>query len=110
MKCALAVVAVKRGSRRLFSIRDMPRPVGGVDEEQILVPVVVKIEEGHAAAHGFGQQLLAVSAGIVGEVNARCGCDVGELHRRDGRFALDGFRGAEGGDLVSVCTVFARIR
>jgi len=54
-----AVVAVERRGRGRFVRGRVPRPVAGVDEEQILMAVVVVIEEGHAAAQGFRHSNLS---------------------------------------------------
>ena len=54
----------------------------GIDEEQVLVAVVVVIEEGDAAAHGFGQQLFAIGAVVVNEGDASFLGDVREFRQR----------------------------
>jgi hypothetical protein len=61
----------------------MSGPIAGVDEQQILPTIVVKIEESHTATHGFGQQLVAISPVDVREGNAGSGRDVGEFGYRD---------------------------
>jgi hypothetical protein len=69
VNCAIAVVAVKLvGGGGAGG--GVPRPEAAVDEEQIREAVVVEIEKRDAAAHGFGQEFVAVSA--VGMDEARC--------------------------------------
>ena len=80
---AVAVVVVKRHCRRLHAFWDVPGPIRGIDKEQILVAVAVIIKKRHAAAHGFRQQLLAVSAIDVREVNAAGGRDVSKARLRN---------------------------
>src|SRR5271169_6803314 len=50
-----------------------------IDEEDVLPAVVVVIDEADAAAHGLGEIFFAEGAGIVFEVNAGLGGDVGEF-------------------------------
>ncbi len=60
----------------------LARPVRAVDEEQVLLPVVVEVEERRAGAQRLGEVLLSERAVVVREVHASRACDVGEA---DGR-------------------------
>ena len=72
---AVAVVAIQR-ERRTFS--DMARPIHPVDEQNVLPPVGVVVQERAAGAERFRQQLAAVRAAIVREGEPRRGRDVDE--------------------------------
>src|SRR5207253_7326516 len=85
-EAVLAVVMIKGVGGGFPSGGKVPGPVGGVDEEQVGSAVVVEVEEGHAAAHGFGQQFVSVSAVVVDESDARLSGDVGEPGDGDFRF------------------------
>ena len=56
--------------------------------------VVVVIQKGHAAAHGFRQQFVAVSTVVVDEINSRFLRDVSEFC--DGNFLRDGISDSDG--------------
>ena len=53
-----------------FPLRDMPWPIGRIDEKQILVSIIVVIQESHAAPHGFRQKLLPIRAVVMCEIQA----------------------------------------
>ena len=57
----------------------MAGPIHGVDQQDVLPPVIVVVEEADAAAHGFGEVLFSECAAVVFEVDAGLGGDVGEL-------------------------------
>ena len=100
-EAALAVVMIKGVGGGFPAGGKVPGPVGGVDEEQVGGAVVVEVEEGHAAAHGFGQQFVSVSAVVVDESDARLSGDVGEPGDGDFRFRLvRDFRCADLSDLL----------
>ena len=82
---AMTVIMMEQApyGRGLLSGGKMPRPPGRVDKQQILATVIVVIQEGHSAAHGFGQQLVPVGAVVVDKMDARRFGDVGELGYRD---------------------------
>src|SRR6266699_7001379 len=80
---AMAIVVIKRGGGGLFACRDVPRPIGGVDEQQVRFVVIVEVKERHAATHWFGQKLLPISAVVVDERDARFLGNVSELCDRD---------------------------
>ncbi len=75
-KSAIAVVAIEPVPvARIGFVRQRPARHGilnlrSVHEEQIEAAVVVVIEHGHAAAHGFRQIFLAGAAGFLFESNA----------------------------------------
>src|SRR5450755_3652198 len=73
----------------------MSGPVPGVDQQDVLPPVIVIVEKAGATAHGFRQVLFSKRAIIVLEVNAGLGGDIGELDRsrRPGRNRAGGWRG-----------------
>src|SRR5260370_29257910 len=60
-KMPVAVIVVKRHGGRLFAFRHMARPIGGIDEQQILAARVVVVEKSPATAHRLVQQLIAIS-------------------------------------------------
>jgi len=65
------------------SLRNVARPITGIHKEQVLEPVVVIIQKGNPAPHGFGKEFVAIGAVDVDEGDA-CGCrDVGEPRERD---------------------------
>ena len=76
------VVAIERGGRGFARgvLRQIPRPPGRIDEEQVGIAVVVEIEERHAAAERLGEELLTGRAIVVNEGDARRPRNVGELH------------------------------
>ncbi len=104
MEPAGAVVGEQRQARSRSRSRPLrplvPRPVGGAHEQQVGVAVPVVVEDRHPAAHGLGQELLAVGAVVVDEGDARGRGDVGEGQggwRRDARpGATRRGRGADG--------------
>src|SRR5271156_3915954 len=65
---AVSVVVVKRGIRLR---RAVPRPIHRVDEENILPPIIVVIENTHAAAGRFGKVFLAKRTAMVAKGNTR---------------------------------------
>ena len=73
---AVAIVAVELEGGALALVAG---PVHGVDEENVGPTVGVVIEEGAAGAESFGEELAAVGAAVVAEINARLGGDIGEL-------------------------------
>ena len=56
----------------------MARPVHAVDEQDVLPAVGVVVEERAAGAQRLGQQLAAVRAAVVAELESGRGRDVGE--------------------------------
>ena len=89
----LPIVVIQCQGRGLFAFGNVPRPVGGVDKEQVRGAIVVEVEERHAATHRFGQQLLAVSAVVVDEGDAGLFgdvCEPGDGNFLDVRFAGSG--------------------
>src|SRR4029453_3868065 len=68
-----AVVAVERMSGELIAHWHFARPVGGVDEEQILVAVVIEIKKGHAPAHCLRQEFVSIRSVVVDKFEAS-GC------------------------------------
>ena len=56
--------------------------MGAVDEQDVVVPVAVVVEEGAAAAHGLRHPLVPGGAGFVGELDAGFRGDVGEADLR----------------------------
>ncbi len=78
LEVALAVVAVQGLSGRGLDL--VAGPERRVDEEQVLVAVAIVVEERHARAHRFGQELLSQRTVIVDERDARLLGDVHELH------------------------------
>src|SRR5213593_1329363 len=68
-----AIVSVERHRRSRLAGGSLARPIGRINEEQVLRSVVVKIEKSHATAHRFGQELLSVGAIVVHESDSR-GC------------------------------------
>jgi hypothetical protein len=61
----------------------MARPITRIDEQQILVAIVVKIEKGHSSPHRLRQQLVTISPINVSECNAGSGRNVGEPSERN---------------------------
>ena len=59
----------------------MAGPIHGVDQQNVLPAVIVVVEEAGPAAHGFRQILFSEGAGVVLEVDAGLGGNVGELDR-----------------------------
>ncbi len=57
----------------------MARPVHAVDQQNVLPPVGVVVEERTAGTQCFRQQLAAVAAGVVTEGDTGRRGDVGEL-------------------------------
>ena len=74
----MTVVVVKGHGGRLSPLRNMSWPIGRIDEKQILVPIIVVIQESHAAPHGFRQELFPVRAIVMYEIHARFPGDIGE--------------------------------
>src|SRR5271165_5665183 len=64
-KMTLAVVVAQHGRGWLFAFRNVPGPVGRVDKQEILVSVVIEVEKGDTAAHGFRQELFTVRTAVV---------------------------------------------
>ncbi|MFM1942443.1 MAG: hypothetical protein RI897_1425 [Verrucomicrobiota bacterium] len=75
---ALAVVEVEVVGGCGCGRVGLPGPEVSIDEEEVLQAIVVVIEGGNAAAHGFGQEFIAVGAVGVGEGDAGWGGDLGE--------------------------------
>ncbi len=78
---AVAVVAEQLGCR---SHPVMSGPVHAVDQQDVLPPVAVVVEERAPGAHRLGQQLAAVRAAVVREAKATRGGDVHEPQSRVG--------------------------
>src|SRR5688572_1602540 len=57
----------------------MPRPIGAVDQEDVLPAISVVVEEGTPRAKRLRQQLAAIGAVVVPERESGGGCDVGKL-------------------------------
>ena len=78
------VVAIQcRGGSLAILLRSrIPRPAGAIREQQILIAIAVAIEERHAAAHRFRQQLFARGAVLVNKRDTGLPRDVGEAHGR----------------------------
>src|SRR5688572_12514979 len=57
----------------------MPRPVGAVDQQDVLPAITVVVEEGAPRAKRLRQQLAPVGAVVVPEHESGGGCDVGKL-------------------------------
>src|SRR6202042_876421 len=49
----------------------VPRPIHGIDQQNILPSVVVVIEKANSAAHGLGKVLFSESPAIVFEADPR---------------------------------------
>jgi len=60
----------------------MPRPIHAVDEQDVLKPVVVVVDEGAAGAERFRQIFAAESAAVMIEVDAARFGDIGESKPR----------------------------
>jgi len=75
---SVLVVVIKRGIG--FSGL-MAWPIHGVDQQNVLPAVIVVVEETGPAAHGLRQILFSEGAGVVLEVDAGLGGNVGELDR-----------------------------
>src|SRR5271163_749960 len=79
---AVVVVVVERGERVAGLFPGLlPRPVHGVDQQNVLPSVVVVVEKADAAAHGFGKIFFAEGAAVVFEVDSGLRGYVGELDR-----------------------------
>src|SRR5690349_2716723 len=63
----------------------VPRPVHGVDQQNVLPAVVVVIEKGAAGAKCFGEQLAAIRAAVVPKVDAGLRRNVRELYAQPRR-------------------------
>ena len=74
-KCAIVIIVIES---RIGFDGAVPRPVHGIDKENILPAVIVVIDNANAATHGFGKIFFAEGAAVVLEVNAGLGGDVGE--------------------------------
>src|SRR5439155_10872286 len=83
----VAVVMVERHGGRLFALRDVAGPPGGIDEKQVAGAVIVKVEKSHTPAYRFRQQFVAVGAMVVYESNPGFFSKVGEP---GGRNLVDG--------------------
>src|SRR5689334_117559 len=57
----------------------MPRPVGAVDQQDVLPAITVVVEEGAPRAKRFRQQLAPVGTVVVAEHQSGGGGDVGKL-------------------------------
>src|SRR5687767_3946897 len=68
----------------------MARPIGAVDQQDVLPPIPVVVEKGAARAKRFRQELAAVGAVVVAECESGGGGDVGKLKpRRSPRLTID---------------------
>ena len=77
-------VIVVKGHRRGGKVRRrMARPTSRIDKQQILKAIVIEIEEGHSASHGFGQQLLSVRAVVVDKSNSSFAGNIGKFCEGD---------------------------
>src|SRR5580704_1320079 len=74
-ECAVAVVVIEaqRGARFLVA-----RPIGAVDEQDILPAVAVIVEERATGAESFGQEFSAEGSAVVLELDARMAGHIGE--------------------------------
>jgi hypothetical protein len=84
-KGSVSIVVIERGEG--FA-RLVPRPVHGIDQQNVLPAVVVVIEKAHAATHGFRKILFSESAAVVFEMNA---CLGGHVREHDGPEGREGF-------------------
>ena len=78
-----AIVVIEGVRGRLFPFGNMPGPPGRIHEKQVGRAIVIVVEEGHASAHGFGQELVAISAVVVDEDDPGFSGDVGESGLRN---------------------------
>src|SRR5262249_44137067 len=101
---AFAVVAVELQRGRPLAL--VTGPVAGIDEQQILVAVIIKVKEGDTGAHRLGQQLLAEGAVGVAEANAGLVGDVGEADLRH-RCSLQGRQSALVAEVGRLATLLA---
>jgi len=90
---SVSIVVIKRGKR---IARFMPRPVHGIDQQNVLPSVIVVIQETNAAAHGLRKILLAERAAVVFEMNACLGSDIRELNGTGGARKFRGRVGCSG--------------
>src|SRR5262249_28765138 len=75
---AVVIVVIQRGER--FLLRGgLAGPVHRIDDENVGPAVIVVVDDAHTAAHRFGQILFAKGTGVVFEVDASGGSDVGEF-------------------------------
>src|SRR6266852_8786562 len=87
-KSAISVIAIEAVPvTRIGFVGQRPARHGvlnlrSIHEEQIEVAIVVVIEHGHAAAHGFREIFLAGAAGFLFESNAGFGGHVNEHRQR----------------------------
>ncbi len=86
-KRAVLIVVIERGEGFAGL---MSWPVHGIDQKNVLPPVIVVIEKAHAAAHRFREILFSEGSAVVFEVNASLGGDIGELDRAGGTRRLLG--------------------
>ncbi len=71
---AIVVIEAERGALLLVA-----RPIHRIDEQDVLPTVGVVVEKGAAGAECFGEELAAVGAAIVLEVDAGLRGDIDEL-------------------------------
>ncbi len=75
---AVMIIVIELGCRVFL---DVAGPIHPIHEKNVRPAVPVTINEGHARAHGFGQEFLTERAIVVDEVNSRSSRDVPELNR-----------------------------
>src|SRR5436190_299758 len=68
---AFSIVLVEGQCGWLFSCRNMVRPIGRIDKEQILSAVVVEIKKSNASSHALREQFVTISSVIVDKADAR---------------------------------------
>ncbi len=81
---ALAIVMVEAVGWVGGGVVGVPWPEVAIDEEEVWQAIVVVIEGGYAAAHGFREEFVAVGAVGVGEGDAGGIGDLGERGSWDG--------------------------